>query len=296
MRYKGKIEKLEHIVISDPTYDEDVSCRYERKNVNAKNWVVDIDINKVSDPINDEITIDGTEFFILLHPSNRVCELKEDGKISYLVGHKLNEFDIGIDTACVALGINEFADEIIESRDDWQPECALNTLSDGIFGCVREGLLGNQVNFICISGYLSDDTGYTIEDILDYLEYQLEILDLKHNYEKPYLLQEQKIMEKMTEIMKTFREITKEDENLIEYFKDDADKKFTSIKYAGTILSLINNRNHHIEIGDLEGEIKKSPFTEQQEKLIKQYTGLEKQMKDIEMQLDEGSDYDINLE
>lgn len=31
MKFKGKIENINHIVISDPTYKEDVWCRYEKR-------------------------------------------------------------------------------------------------------------------------------------------------------------------------------------------------------------------------------------------------------------------------
>ena len=37
------------------------------------------------------------------------------------------------------MGINEAADEIKDSIDDWQPECSLETLTDGEFGYVKEG-------------------------------------------------------------------------------------------------------------------------------------------------------------
>ena len=30
LRYKGKIKELNHIIISDPSYDESVTCRYEK--------------------------------------------------------------------------------------------------------------------------------------------------------------------------------------------------------------------------------------------------------------------------
>ena len=44
MRYKGKIRELNHIIISDPSYDESVTCRYEKDNLREKDWYVDIDI------------------------------------------------------------------------------------------------------------------------------------------------------------------------------------------------------------------------------------------------------------
>ena len=53
LRYKGKIKELNHIIISDPSYDESVTCRYEKNNLKEKNWYVDIDIKPTVDKIED---------------------------------------------------------------------------------------------------------------------------------------------------------------------------------------------------------------------------------------------------
>ena len=45
MKYSGKIKELNHIVVSDPSYDKKVFCRYEYENINGKDWLVDLDIN-----------------------------------------------------------------------------------------------------------------------------------------------------------------------------------------------------------------------------------------------------------
>lgn len=183
MRYKGKIKKLDHIVISDPTYDESVTCRYERTNLNEENWLVDIDIKKVVDKIED-FTINGTEFFLFLCKDKKLGKLRENGTINYLKGIKIEETEIGMDTACVAIGIDEKAKEIIELRDEWQPDGSLNTLTDGFFGTVKEGKIEDDIVFIWLSGYLSEDTGYSIDEIIDYLKYQLNIVELQKEYEK----------------------------------------------------------------------------------------------------------------
>ena len=65
LRYKGKIKELNHIIISDPSYDESVTCRYEKNNLKEKDWYVDIDIKPTVDKIED-FTIKGTEFFLFL--------------------------------------------------------------------------------------------------------------------------------------------------------------------------------------------------------------------------------------
>lgn len=183
MRYKGKIKELNHIVISDPTYDESVTCRYERANMNEENWLIDIDIKPVVDKIED-FTINGTEFFLFLCKDKKLGELRENGTITYLKGIEIKKTEIGMDTACVAIGIDEKAKEIIESRDDWQPECSLHTLKDGLFGIVKEGKIEDDTVFIWLSGYLDEETGYSIEEIVDYLEHQLNIAELQKEYEK----------------------------------------------------------------------------------------------------------------
>lgn len=48
------------------------------------------------------------------------------------------------------------------------------------FGYVYEGTNKdtNEMNFIYISGYLDEDTGYSIEDIIDYISHSFEIKKL----------------------------------------------------------------------------------------------------------------------
>ena len=43
---------------------------------------------------------------------------------------------------------------------------------------VKEGKKDDKINFIFISGYLSEDTGYSIEDVVDYISTYLEVTDL----------------------------------------------------------------------------------------------------------------------
>lgn len=287
MRYKGKIKDLNHILISDPSYDESVTCRYEINNLKEKNWFVDIDIKPVVEKIED-FTVKGTEFFLFLTKDRRLSELKENGTIRYMGGVKLEEIEIGMDTACVALGIDEKADEIIELREDWQPECSLNTLTDGFFGTVKEGKLQDHIVFIWLSGYLCEDTGYSMEDIIDYLQYQLNITGLEKDLQKPYIIKQEETLEKMQDIALKFKEITKEDTKLLNFFNKDS--RFSNISFAGTYLAGIAVRNEQRKAGNLEGEMEKSPYSKQQEKLIEEYTNLqvefEKTENEIENELD----------
>lgn len=183
MKCKGRIKELEHIVISDPSYDESVTCRYERNNLEKENWLIDMNINQTITPITKEYNAKGIEFTMLLYKSPQLCKLREDGAFYYLQGIKIEETDIGMDTACVAFGVNERADELTYCKDDWQPDCSLQTLTDGIFGTVKEGKINDDIAFIWVSGYLDEDTGYSIEDVINYLEYQLNITELTKDKE-----------------------------------------------------------------------------------------------------------------
>ena len=177
MKFKGKINNLNHIVVSDPAYKKGTWCRYEKDNLKKKDWIVNLDISHKTEKIED-IDINYIEFSILIKKDNDVCNLTQKG-ISYLKGIKLKAYQIAMDTACVALGINDKADQIINSQKEWQPNCSLKTGTDGFFGEVMEGKdSNNNLCFIFISGGLSDDMHYDINYIKDYLVNQFEITDL----------------------------------------------------------------------------------------------------------------------
>ena len=179
MKYFGKINKINQIIVSDPSYDEDVSCRYEKTKLNLTDWDVTIDI-KESSITEQGITVNGIDFIILLNKPSVNCNFTKDGDFSYPSDNKIKEFDIGMDTACVSLGINKYTDYIRGDRDTWQSDSALKTLTDGLFGYVYEGTnkATNEMSFIYISGYLDEDTGYSIEDIIDYISDSFEIKEL----------------------------------------------------------------------------------------------------------------------
>lgn len=179
MKYNGKIKEVNHIVISDPSYGQDVSCRYDKNEINGKNWNVNISISEISVPMFDEINLQGIQFFVLLSKENEIKELDDNGSFAFHKRNKINDYEIGIDTACVSIGLNEFADEINNSGELYLTDMSLNTLSDGMFGTVKEGINNGEVNFVWISGFLDEDTGYSIEDIIRYLEYQLKIENLE---------------------------------------------------------------------------------------------------------------------
>lgn len=60
MKYKGKIEKLNKLIVSDPSYGKDVWCRYQRSFKNKEDWNVNIFIEE-QDYMKD---YDGEDFHI----------------------------------------------------------------------------------------------------------------------------------------------------------------------------------------------------------------------------------------
>lgn len=287
MRYNGKIKEIKHIIISDPSYDKDVTCRYEKDNLKEKNWIVDIDIEEVEDRI-DDFTFRGLEFFILLSKGKLLAELKDKGTIKYSSNIKIEETEIGMDTACVAFGINEKADEIIESKDLWQSEISLSTLTDGLFGTVKEGNIHNRPVFIWVSGYISEDAGYSIEDIVDYLQYQFNIKDLKKSIERTVDSKNEPTVDRMKRLELEFKELTEKDESLYDFFNKD--KRFSNISFAGTYLARMDLRNEQRKAGNLEGKLEKSPYNKTQEKMIDEYISLQqkyqKEIDEMENNLD----------
>ena len=176
MKYNGKIKNINHIVVSDPSYKKDVWCRYEKEGIDEKNWLVNLKIEEIEEEI-DDFKVSGVEFYMLLQKEKGICEITDDN-IRYLSNIKTTKTDIGMDSACIALGINEKAKEIINSQSKWQPKCAIRTGTDGMFGEVMEGKMEEDLSFILITGYLSEDTGYDVESFFDYLITQFEIIDL----------------------------------------------------------------------------------------------------------------------
>lgn len=182
--YIGKIKELNKIIVSDPSYDKDDDMRFEKKFDNMRNLDVQININDVHDILyyeKEKIHAKGIEFSILIKRAECIdinmdtthalhCEPEKY--------EKMNKIEIGIDTACVALGINKHADMITDSKDEWQPSCALETGADGCFGEIKELVNKEGTQCIQIYGYFDEDMGYTYEDIQKYLVNNFEIYDL----------------------------------------------------------------------------------------------------------------------
>lgn len=125
----------------------------------------------------DKYNIEGIEFSLLLKESEHSCNFEDEDNLLYPPDTNIEKFDIGMDTACVALGINESANEIIKSQDEWQPDCSIRTGTDGYFGHVYEGKKNNELSFIWINGYFDKDM-INENELFDYLTKQFEITEL----------------------------------------------------------------------------------------------------------------------
>lgn len=179
MIYSGKVN-IDQIIVSDPCYEKGVWCRYENDNLDAKNWDVDLIVDTYDEMV-DGFNIKGIDIRMMLHDSILEPRMKE-GSFSYPRGFTLTEYTIGMDSASMSIGTNETADKIRAEHDDWYPTTALKTLQDGCFGNLYEGAGPNgNIGFIYLSGFLDEDTGYSIQDVLSYLENNMHIQGLTPN-------------------------------------------------------------------------------------------------------------------
>ena len=167
---KGEINNIDHIVISDPIYEKDVSCRYESSNFIEGKWEAEI---KTSIEEIDNML----EFKIELKPEyyskNDIVSKRNTVKM----------LDIGMDSACFSVGVNEKAQEILDSKDEWQPECSITTGYDGMIGFVNEVKdQNNKVLYLSFRGSIDADL-ITQEELSSYFINQLEISSLlkEHN-------------------------------------------------------------------------------------------------------------------
>ena len=192
MKYEGKIKELNQIIVSDPSYHKGVWCRYENDKVNMKNCNVEISLEEYHETIPaeevakdmpeelkgqaDDLQINGIKLQMLISDGVPYCNLIKNG-FTHTHWVQLKDFTIGMDTACVSLGINDVADRIRSEVDSWQPSTCLHTLTDGEFGQVFEGTAPKSgvPCLIYISGFLDKDTEYTVEDIIDYLKTNFQI-------------------------------------------------------------------------------------------------------------------------
>lgn len=183
MIVKGKIDKLNSFVATDPSYGSDVWCRYEANPESNKPWDAQLLLKKVDEMVHDEednfdYHVEGVDFTLFLFESDQHFQLFPDGRFTHYKSAVLKEFTIGADTACIAIGVNDMVDEIKGCKEDWQPACALRTLTDGEIGMVIEGSNKDKLSFIYLNGFLDKDTGYSIENLKDYFVQQLNMKEV----------------------------------------------------------------------------------------------------------------------
>lgn len=184
MKLNGKLDKLHSFVASDPSYGEDVWCRYEVHPNSDKPWKAELLLKNINEMVHDEednfdYHVQGVDFSLYLYEaSHKQFKLHEDGGFTRYKSSVLKEYTIGADTACIAIGANDMVNEIHDCKEDWQPYCSLRTLTDGQIGIVTEGRDNGNLSFILVNGFLDKDTGYTIENLKDYFIQQLDLKEV----------------------------------------------------------------------------------------------------------------------
>ena len=183
MKFNGRIDNLRSFVATDPSYESKVWCRYEVHPESNKPWKAqvllrDIDEMVHDDDFNADYHIQGVDFSLFLCDVDHKFKLYDDGCFEHYKSTVLKEYTIGADTACIAIGANDMAEEILDCKDIWQPPCALRTLTDGQIGVVTEGRDNGELSFILLNGFVDKDTGYSIEVLKDYFIHQLDLKDI----------------------------------------------------------------------------------------------------------------------
>lgn len=196
MRYTGIINNLSKIVVSDPHYLQDVWCRYDKNLEKAENWKVIMLIKEVDEMQkyeDEEFNIKGLDFSILIKKEKCISNLLDIGKYTHAKGTILTDTEIGIDTAQVCMGVNEKAIEInnyakkINSNKnidtlltEYNPQFAIQTMSDGMLGTVTEGIRKGETEFILINGFFDECANVnTVDELKNYIVKQLNIKNLE---------------------------------------------------------------------------------------------------------------------
>lgn len=204
-KYKGKINELNKLILSDPHYKKDVWCRYQKNFRKNDDWNIEIaieDKDSVEVYEGEEYRIQGVAFNVLLKNNkyqrlSDVVSINDTDTIDYNPGVSVKTTTVGMDSAQVAIGANENANIIenfskyvnsgklspTEQIDLWHPEFSLKTGTDGMFGEVNEFSYENITFAISFNGWLDIDTDYSVESVLKYLEKQLNIKDLTKELE-----------------------------------------------------------------------------------------------------------------
>lgn len=109
--------------------------------------------------------------------------------------------------------------------------------------------------------------------------------------EKIYYIKQDEVMEKMSEIILCFRELTRKEPYLIEFF--NGDNRFSNVIFAEAYLAGMDLRNKQRENGNLDGNIEKSPYSKEQERLINEYTRLKAEYERLESKIEKDTDLEM---
>lgn len=133
------------LYIGDPMYFEEYEGAKLNKLVYNKNyrgksdWVGFVKLTQKEDSFEfegKEITYQDIEIDICFAPNQKLLEIFKRGNI--LHSHKEKPLDIGVDTACYVIGIND-------------NEIKINTMGDGCWGQVLEVYNGSKLDGIMIN-------------------------------------------------------------------------------------------------------------------------------------------------
>ena len=140
MKKEAVIKKLDGIVISDPSYNKDVWCRYE-SNIKDTNWNMVFNSKKEKD---NEYGFESIDFNLSIGNPKVLDKIEiENDSISYPASLKVKEFEIGMDTACFCCGSMKNYKLLEESM-------SISTGTDGMMGSVYEFKFPGQDNPVAI--------------------------------------------------------------------------------------------------------------------------------------------------
>lgn len=203
MQVCGVIKNLNKIVVSDPNYNKNVWCRYDRTLEQIMDWKVKIivqDYDELIDADDEDSRIKGLEYKIFLHRKDILATLKDD-LVFAPKGITFTNTEIGVDSAQLAFGINEKAAEInkhskhinnnrldvMQMLQDYNPYFAIQTGSDGCFGSVKEGKKKDELQIILIDGFLDEYASIeSKEDLMNYFIDRFNVTGIERTKEEQF--------------------------------------------------------------------------------------------------------------
>ena len=169
-KYKGTIDKLEKLVVSDPIYEKDVWCRYEN-NFSIPSEC-NFELTTTRDQYNDLF------FSIKIFPKeniefNDVILVDDNSLVHYHKSLDTKRYDIAIDTAHISFGINGIDEDF-----------SLGITNDCNFGCVVEYSYKNKYLGLTIEGYFDSTVFENDDNLVSIIERQFLVQDLTEELDK----------------------------------------------------------------------------------------------------------------